>query len=151
MTTLDPLARAAALSFWSGPVEPIALKGGITNANFEVRDRGRRFFVRIGDDIPVHGVMRFAELAASRAAHAAGLAPAVLHHEPGIRGLSATVVHISRDTLIDLAVGDLPLDQAVSDGRVRIEGDSRPFADLLSMLDRFEFWFAIVEPGEEAV
>jgi thiamine kinase-like enzyme len=83
MTTLDPLARAAALSFWSGPVEPIALKGGITNANFEVRDRGRRFFVRIGDDIPVHGVMRFAELAASRAAHAAGLAPAVLHHEPG--------------------------------------------------------------------
>jgi len=83
MTTLDPLARAAALRFWSGPVEPIALKGGITNANFEVRDRGRRFFVRIGDDIPVHGVMRFAELAASRAAHAAGLAPAVLHHEPG--------------------------------------------------------------------
>ena len=75
---------------------------------------------------------------------------AVLHHEPGIRGLSATVVHLSRDTLIDLAVGDLPLDQAMSDGRVRVEGDSRPFADLLSMLDRFEFWFAIVEPGEEA-
>jgi len=83
MKTLDPLARAAALSFWSAPVEPIALKGGITNANFEVRDRGQRYFVRIGDDIPVHGVMRFAELAASRAAHAAGLAPEVLHHEPG--------------------------------------------------------------------
>lgn len=83
MTTLDPLTRAAALSFWSGPVAPVALKGGITNANFEVRDRGRRYFVRIGDDIPVHGVMRFAELAASRAAHAAGLAPEVLHHEPG--------------------------------------------------------------------
>lgn len=83
MTVLDPRARAAALRFWSGPVEPVALKGGITNANFEVRDRGERYFVRIGDDIPVHGVMRFAELAASRAAHAAGLAPEVLHHEPG--------------------------------------------------------------------
>jgi thiamine kinase-like enzyme len=40
--------------------------------------------VRVGDDILVHGVVRANELAASRAAHQAGLSPAVLHAEPGI-------------------------------------------------------------------
>ena len=79
----DPIARAAALSCWSGRVSPEPLTGGITNKNFIVRDRGERFVVRIGDDIPVHQVMRFNELAASRAAAAAGLSPAVVHNEPG--------------------------------------------------------------------
>ena len=59
------------------------LDGGITNTNFVVEDRGRRFVVRIGEDIPVHQIMRANELAASRAAHAAGLSPAVVHAEPG--------------------------------------------------------------------
>ena len=83
MAAAPALARAAKLACWSGPVDPEPLEGGITNANFLVCDRGRRFFVRIGDDIPVHGVMRFNELAASRAAAAAGLSPEVVHHEPG--------------------------------------------------------------------
>ena len=79
----DAIARAAGLSCWSGAVEPEPLPGGITNHNFVVRDRGQRFVVRIGDDIPVHGVMRFNELAASRAAHAAGVSPEVVHAEAG--------------------------------------------------------------------
>jgi len=79
----DPIARAAALSCWSGRVSPEPLTGGITNKNFTVRDRGERFVVRIGDDIPVHQVMRFNELAASRAAASAGLSPAVIHNEAG--------------------------------------------------------------------
>ena len=79
----DPIARAAALSCWSGRVSPEPLTGGITNKNFVVRDAGERFVVRIGDDIPVHQVMRFNELAASRAAAAAGLSPDVVHTEPG--------------------------------------------------------------------
>lgn len=77
-------ARVAALPLWSGRVEPRPLKGGITNQNFTVEDRGRRYVVRVGDDIPAHGVVRANELAASRAAHLAGLSPAVLHAEPGI-------------------------------------------------------------------
>jgi thiamine kinase-like enzyme len=76
-------ARAIALPCWRGPVEPIALDGGITNVNFVVEDRGRKYVARIGDDIPVHQVMRFNELAASRAAHAAGISPAVIYAEPG--------------------------------------------------------------------
>ncbi len=79
----DAIARAAGLPCWHGVVEPRPLAGGITNTNFVVADRGERFVVRIGDDIPVHGVMRFNELAAARAAHAAGLSPEVVHAEPG--------------------------------------------------------------------
>ena len=76
-------AKIARLACWSGAVEPEPVTGGITNLNFVVVDRGERFFVRLGDDIPVHGVMRFNELAASRAAHAAGVSPEVVHAEPG--------------------------------------------------------------------
>src|SRR5918996_1234348 len=74
---------ARTLPFWSGPVEPIAIKGGITNANFMVEDAGRRYFVRVGEDIPIHGVMRFNECAASRAAAECGLSPELLHQAPG--------------------------------------------------------------------
>ena len=80
---MTPRQRAAGLAFWSGPVEPVPLAGGITNTNFTVEDRGRRYVVRIGDDIPVHHVSRRAERAAARAAHAVGIAPEILHAEPG--------------------------------------------------------------------
>ena len=79
----DPIARAAGLACWSGRVAPEPLTGGITNKNYLVRDRRERFVVRIGDDIPVHQVMRFNELAASRAAATVGLSPQVVHSEPG--------------------------------------------------------------------
>jgi thiamine kinase-like enzyme len=78
------LSRAASLPIWTGPVTPQPLGGGITNVNFTVEDAGKRYVVRIGDDIIEHQVMRFNELAASRAAHAAGISPAVLHHQPGV-------------------------------------------------------------------
>ena len=79
----EAMARVEALTCWSGRVTPEVIKGGITNANFRVEDAGQRYFVRIGDDIPVHGVMRFNELAASRAAAECGLSPKVVHAEPG--------------------------------------------------------------------
>lgn len=81
--TVDPEARARNLSCWRGAVEIEPLAGGMTNTNFVVRDSGEKFVVRIGDDIPVHQVMRFNERAAARAAHAAGLSPQIVHAEPG--------------------------------------------------------------------
>jgi thiamine kinase-like enzyme len=72
------------LDFWSSPVEPEPLGGGITNTNFIVSDRGERFVVRIGDDIPIHGVMRFNEIAAARAAHAAGISPEIVYSADGV-------------------------------------------------------------------
>ena len=81
---MDARAKAASLAIWCRPVEPEPVGGGITNANFLVDDGQRRCFVRVGDDIPVHHILRWHELAASRAAHAAGISPAVLHAEPGV-------------------------------------------------------------------
>jgi thiamine kinase-like enzyme len=81
---MTPAERAAGLPIWCGRVEPVPLKGGITNTNFLVVDRGRRCFVRVGQDIPVHGVLRFNELAAARAAEAAGISPPIIHAEPGV-------------------------------------------------------------------
>jgi thiamine kinase-like enzyme len=78
------LAKAAELACWSGPVTPAPLSGGITNLNFVVEDGGQRFFVRIGEDIPIHGVLRFNELAAARAAELAGVSPALIYSEPGV-------------------------------------------------------------------
>lgn len=77
-------ARAARLDIWTGPVDPQPVTGGITNTNFLVEDGGKRRFVRVGEDIPVHGVMRFNELAASRAAAELGISPPVIHAEPGV-------------------------------------------------------------------
>ena len=76
--------RVAQLEFWSSDVDPVPLGGGITNTNFTVDDRGERFVVRVGDDIPVHGVMRFNEIAAARAAHAAGISPEIVYSTDGI-------------------------------------------------------------------
>ena len=67
-TAPTALERVSRLTCWKGGVEPRPLTGGITNQNFVVEDAGQRYFVRIGDDIPIHGVMRFNELAASRGA-----------------------------------------------------------------------------------
>ncbi len=82
--TYDPKQRAAKLPIWTGAVEPVPLGGGITNVNYVVEDGGEKFVVRVGEDILVHQVMRFNELAASRAAEAAGISPPVVHAERGI-------------------------------------------------------------------
>ena len=72
------------LDFWKGVVSLEPIDGGITNRNFVATDQGRKYFVRMGNDIPLHGVMRFNELQASRAAAKVGLSPAVVHQVPGI-------------------------------------------------------------------
>lgn len=79
----DPAARAAGLPCWSASVEPEPISGGITNVNFAVQDGAARYFVRIGEDIPIHGILRVNELAAARAAEAAGVSPGVVYAEPG--------------------------------------------------------------------
>ncbi len=82
-TPNSAVERVRALPIWSGPVTPTRLEGGITNTNYLVEDAGRKLVVRVGADIPEHQVMRFNELAASRAAHAAGVSPRVVHAEAG--------------------------------------------------------------------
>ncbi|WP_112944969.1 MULTISPECIES: phosphotransferase [unclassified Rhizobium] len=81
---MTPEDRIHALGIWNGPIDISAITGGITNRNYLVRDGTLRRVVRLGDDIPVHHISRSNELAASKAAHAAGLSPAVIHHAPGV-------------------------------------------------------------------
>jgi thiamine kinase-like enzyme len=81
---VTPEDRIHALGIWQGPIDISAITGGITNRNYLVRDGSVRRVVRLGEDIPVHHINRQNELAASRAAHAAGLSPAVIHHTPGV-------------------------------------------------------------------
>jgi thiamine kinase-like enzyme len=76
--------RVVGLDFWSSAVAPEPLGGGITNTNFIVDDQGERFVVRVGDDIPIHGIMRFNEIAAARAAHAVGISPEIVYSTHGV-------------------------------------------------------------------
>lgn len=94
--------KAARLSCFSNPHEIERLGGGITNVNLTVRDGDKRYVVRLGEDIPEHGVMRWNELALSRAAEAAGVSPAVVHHEPGVLVLD----FIEAETFNEVAVRD---------------------------------------------
>ena len=72
------------LPFWTSSIEIEALHGGMTNLNFLVSCEEKKYVVRSGEDIPLHHVMRFNELAASKAAYRAGLSPAVLYSENGL-------------------------------------------------------------------
>ena len=78
----------ARLPIWRGKVNPVPLKGGITNANFLVEDGGRKVVVRVGGDNEAHGIVRKSEAAASHAAFLAGVAPQVIHQAPGVLVLS---------------------------------------------------------------
>ncbi len=62
----------------------VPMAGGMTNHNYRVRCGGETFAVRVGHDLPEHGVLRFHELAAARAAHAAGISPQVIFAVPGV-------------------------------------------------------------------
>lgn len=81
---MDPIEKARRLACFENPGKIEPLGGGITNVNLRVEDEGRTYVVRLGSDIPEHGVMRWNELALSRAAQAAGFSPAVVHSEPGV-------------------------------------------------------------------
>ena len=84
MTPEEAAARAAGLPCWTGPVTPHPVDGGITNLNFRVDDGSGSFLVRVGGNIPVHGIRRTYETACSRAAHAAGIAPEVHFAAKGV-------------------------------------------------------------------
>lgn len=103
-------SRVARLDCWLSTVSPQILVGGITNTNFIVEDNAEKFVVRVGEDLPLHGILRTHEVQSSQAAHAAGLAPEIVHHESGIlvmryiEGATLTATDVSdTDTLDRLA------------------------------------------------
>ena len=81
--TTDYFKRVESLNCWEHTIHCEPIEGGITNRNFLVEHGNEKFFVRLGVDIPEHGVYRFNELAASRAAHKCGISPEVVYAETG--------------------------------------------------------------------
>lgn len=75
---------ARRLKFFTAPGRVELLGGGKTNHNVFVEDQGRGYVVRFGSDIVDHGILRWNELAVTRAAERAGVGPAVRHAEPGL-------------------------------------------------------------------
>ncbi len=98
----DPIInRIKALPIWSGETTITALQGGLTNLNFVVEDGLGKYVARLGEDIQAHHVLRFNELAASRAAHEAGLSPEVVFADDGIMVLN----YIESKTLSEADIG----------------------------------------------
>jgi thiamine kinase-like enzyme len=86
--------KVIGLPIWQGAVSLVPLTGGLTNLSFVATDSSGKFVVRCGEDIPVHGISREHERAASVAAFEAGLSPEPVHAEPGVMVLR----HIDGET-----------------------------------------------------
>ena len=80
----DRIEVISSLPIWRMKPHVEPLSGGITNLNYLVDDGSGKFVVRLGEDIIEHQLMRFNELAASKAAHEAGISPKVVHSQKGI-------------------------------------------------------------------
>ncbi len=77
-------ARILTMPIWDGPVTCRPLTGGLSNESFTVTDASGKYVVRFGRDFPFHHVFRDREIMTARAAHAAGLAPEIVHAAPGV-------------------------------------------------------------------
>lgn len=81
---MNEAARIAALPLWHGRPEIEPVTSGRTNRNFTVRDGDRRYFARVGVEIPQHGISRAAERRCAIIAAQAGIAPEVILAADGI-------------------------------------------------------------------
>ena len=90
------------LPFWKNEIKIKAIKGGLTNQNFLVQENSKKFFVRLGDDMPEHNVSRSKELIASNAAAEIGLSPAVIYNTKGVLILEYIEgAMLSTDSIVD--------------------------------------------------
>jgi thiamine kinase-like enzyme len=78
------LERVSGLPCWNGGPRIEPLGGGLSNRNYRVRDAAGDWVVRLGGDVSEHGVIRANDIAASRAAADAGIAPALRHAEADV-------------------------------------------------------------------
>ena len=94
MPDLAHVVARAAVELGPAEGDPEPLSGGITNRNFRVRFGGTDYVVRLcAKDTEVLGIDRAAELAATRAAHEAGVAPPVALFLPEDECLITRFVH----------------------------------------------------------
>ena len=93
-----------------------------------------------GRDAPIDGVEMTFQMAPRTEAPAE-----FLIHFPQFPAADATIT-FRRATLDRVLVGETTLDKEIEAGSIRIQGDRRKLAELLSLLDSFEPMFNIVTP-----
>ena len=70
-----------------------------------------------------------------------------LSHIAGYQAQDANVtISLARAKLNDILLGQTTFVKEFGAGSIKIDGDANKLGDLLSMLDKFEFWFNIVTP-----
>ena len=72
------------MPLWKNEISIDSITGGITNQNFLVTDGQKKYFVRIGEDIFEHLVIRKNEIIASQAASLANIAPKLIYSSKGV-------------------------------------------------------------------
>ena len=98
------------LPIWKDSINITTIEGGITNQNFLVQEKSKKFFVRLGNDISEHNVSRSNELMANKAAFEAGVSPAVVYNSKGVLILDYIEgVTLSADGIKDKLESIIPL------------------------------------------
>jgi alkyl sulfatase BDS1-like metallo-beta-lactamase superfamily hydrolase len=71
---------------------------------------------------------------------------AVLRHHQDRTAPGAPTATLNRPTLVALVTGAKTVEAALADGSLSVEGDASVLSTFLGWLDRFDFWFEIIEP-----
>jgi alkyl sulfatase BDS1-like metallo-beta-lactamase superfamily hydrolase len=71
---------------------------------------------------------------------------AVLRHHQGRTSPGAPTASLSRPTLVQLVTGAKTIEAALADGSLSVDSNAAVLTTLLGWLDRFDFWFEIIEP-----
>jgi alkyl sulfatase BDS1-like metallo-beta-lactamase superfamily hydrolase len=70
-----------------------------------------------------------------------------LSHTPGKHaGNPDCSITLTRKTLNEIILGDAKLEEKLMSGEIKVDGDHSKLIELLSMMDKFDFWFNIVTP-----
>lgn len=70
----------------------------------------------------------------------------VLNHSIHYSAKPDVTVTLSKKALDDIQLGQGTMEQKITSGDIKIEGDQQMFSDFINLLDKFNFWFNIVTP-----
>lgn len=77
-----------------------------------------------------------------------GLENSAIHYSKGKQSNSAdATITLKRETLNDVLLGQATLDDKIKSGEIKVKGNKAKLDELVSMLDKFDFWFNIVTPN----
>ena len=71
----------------------------------------------------------------------------VLQYHKGQQAKDADAsLTMTRDTLNQIIGGGLKVEQGITSGKIKLDGDSKKFEEFVSLLDTFDPWYQVVMP-----